>query len=74
MQVAAGQPFQVEWVVGHGSDVFFVLIAAKDADKMLQHKDTLVRRVCGCVRPTTPVRGRPAPVRVRARPENALFF
>ena len=42
MQVAAGQPFQVEWVVGHGSDVFFVLIATKDADKMLQHKDNLV--------------------------------
>merc|ERR1712000_53781 len=37
VQVIAGQPFQIEWVQGHGRDVWFVFVAAADHKKMALH-------------------------------------
>merc|ERR1711862_340924 len=37
VQVIAGQPFQIEWVQGHGRDVWFTFVAAADHKKMSLH-------------------------------------
>jgi len=37
VQVRAGQPFQVEWVQGHGGYVWFVMLAESDSDKAKLH-------------------------------------
>jgi len=37
VKVRAGQPFQVEWVQGHGGSVWFVLLAEGDQDKAKLH-------------------------------------
>ena len=38
-----GQPFTVEWQVGHGRTYnFFVLIAAEDEDKLATHTEKMM--------------------------------
>merc|ERR1712000_154420 len=38
-QVAAGQFLQAEWVQGHGSDSYFILVAEKDYNQLNKHTD-----------------------------------
>src|SRR3989338_5430125 len=37
VQIAVGQEFQMEWATGHDRNVFFVLVAKADADKLSLH-------------------------------------
>lgn len=45
VQVRAGQPFQVEWVVGHdGSSTYLIMLSKKDENRLGMHDERLLNR------------------------------